>query len=607
MRVSNRLGRTWSFLVAGAVALTLLVVMACGGGDDEDDAAMTDSGSTETQTEAAATPATTMSEDKKDDAMAGDMMAKPGGTLNLASGFYSRRVFDPYELGQTGAGAGYAMQPYYDRLIDYKRPFDPDVGLEYTPGLAENWSIEGNTATFNLREGVTFHDGAAFNADDVVATFERILDPDWPLATRVAPPLRMMVASVEKVDDYTVQFNLVGPSRLFLSIVASPWGIFMVSEEQIRETDSSADLYPWKKIEDGYNGTGPFMADEATNADPSEGLGYLKNPNYWGTDADGNQWPFLDQINGKRVTEQTTQIALFTTGRMDTFLPIDRVLPDTAAALRLQAGADETEVIERTSGVYHQWIFNHSIPPLDNALAREATRLAINRPEMWRRVFGGGDAGRFVQPAEYAPFAVSDEEYRSFPGLDPSKRAEDVERAKALLAEAGLDGYKWKYPVDPSTGTHLDRMATVGVQGLNEIGFDVTLQVNTYTVLTDKAIRGEFEITSISRAVSFDEPTGVYALTFLDVSGLIAYRPYDYPGVDNVTALWYEYNRQIDEAAAQEAAKALERAANAPDLGTILIGWIPGSIPYYTKLQNYVPGPGPYGGYDFKHVWIDEG
>ena len=606
MQASKQLGRKWSFLVAGALALTLVVVMACGGGDDEDDAAMTDTGGSTTQTEAAATEstATETASDTMDKPEGDAMMAKPGGTLNLASGFYSRRVFDPYELGQTGAGAGYAMQPLYDRLIDYKSPFDAEVGLEYAPGLAESWSIEGSTATFNLREGVTFHDGSAFNADDVVATFERILDPDWPLATRVAPPLRQMVDSVEKIDDNTVQFNLVGPSRLFLAVVSSPWGIFMVSEDQIRETDSSAELYPWKKIETGFNGTGPFMADEATNADASEGLMYLKNSNYWGTDEDGNQWPFLDSINGDFVTEQTTQIALFTTGRMDTFLPIDRMLPDTARALQLQAGAEETAVFDRTSGVYHQWIFNHSIPPLDNPLAREATRLAINRPEMWRRVFGGGDAGRFVEPSEYAPFAVSDEEYRSFPGLDPAKRAEDVERAKALLEEAGLAGYEWKYPVDPSTGLHLDRMATVGVQGLNEIGFDVTLQVNTYTVLTDKAVRGEFEITSISRAVSFDDPAGIYALTFLDVSGLIAYRPYDYPGVDNVTALFYEYNRQVDPAAAQEAAKNLERAANAPDLGTILIGWIPGSIPYYTKLQNYVPGPGAYGGYDWKHVWI---
>ena len=346
MQASKRLGRTWSFLVAGAVALTLLLVMACGGDDEETTAAATDSGSG-TQTQAAATDTSTSTATSTDAAStAGTDTAmsgpKAGGTLNLASGFYSRRVFDPYELGQTGAGAGYAMQPLYDRLIDYKSPFDAEVGLEYTPGLAESWSIEGSTATFNLREGVTFHDGSAFNADDVVATFERILDPDWPLATRVAPPLRQMVDSVEKIDDNTVQFNLVGPSRLFLAVVSSPWGIFMVSEDQIRESDSSAELYPWKKIETGFNGTGPFMADEATNADASEGLAYLKNSDYWGTDEDGNQWPFLDSINGDFVTEQTTQIALFTTGRMDTFLPIDRMLPDTARALQLQAGADET-------------------------------------------------------------------------------------------------------------------------------------------------------------------------------------------------------------------------------------------------------------------------
>jgi len=610
MQTPSWYARKWALLVAGALALTLVVGMACGGGDDEAETstqAAATTASTSSTTAAATTTTTTTTTAQP--AATGPVF---GGQLNLASGFYSRAVHDPYQLQQTGAAAGYALQPFYDRLVDYVRPFDSSVGLEYQAGLAKSWDINatGDEYTFHLQEGVTFHDGEAFNADDVVATFERILDPDWPLATRVAPPLRSIIESVTKVDDNTVTIKLSEPSRVFIGIISSVWGIHLVSETDIRETDTNGEFYPWKVITGFYNGTGPWMADDATNADSREGLTYVKNPNYFMKDADGNALPYMDQMNAKRVTEATTQIALFATGKMDTFLPIDRLLSDTAAAIRLQSGADITGVYERTSGVYHQWVYNKDIPPFNDARAREAATLAVNRPEQWRRVFGGcGEgcsAGRLVEPGEYAAYAVSDEEYRSFPGLDPAKRKEDVEKAKALLVEAGLDGYDFQYPVDPSTGTHLDRMATIGVQGLNEVGFNAFLQVNSWTVIAEKGQQGEFEITTLSRAVSYDEPTGIYGLTFLDVSGIIAYRPYAYPGIDAVTAAFYEYNRTVDPVAAQEAAKNIERAANVTAIGTINMGWIPGAIPYYTKLKDYNPGPGAFGGYDFKHVWISE-
>jgi ABC-type transport system substrate-binding protein len=610
MQTPSWYARKWALLVAGALALTLVVGMACGGGDDEAETstqAAATTASTSSTTAAATTTTTTTTTAQP--AATGPVF---GGQLNLASGFYSRAVHDPYQLQQTGAAAGYALQPFYDRLVDYVRPFDSSVGLEYQAGLAKSWDINatGDEYTFHLQEGVVFHDGEAFNADDVVATFERILDPDWPLATRVAPPLRSIIESVTKVDDNTVTIKLSEPSRVFIGIISSVWGIHLVSETDIRETDTNGEFYPWKVITGFYNGTGPWMADDATNADSREGLTYVKNPNYFMKDADGNALPYMDQMNAKRVTEATTQIALFATGKMDTFLPIDRLLSDTAAAIRLQSGADITGVYERTSGVYHQWVYNKDIPPFNDARAREAATLAVNRPEQWRRVFGGcGEgcsAGRLVEPGEYAAYAVSDEEYRSFPGLDPAKRKEDVEKAKALLVEAGLDGYDFQYPVDPSTGTHLDRMATIGVQGLNEVGFNAFLQVNSWTVIAEKGQQGEFEITTLSRAVSYDEPTGIYGLTFLDVSGIIAYRPYAYPGIDAVTAAFYEYNRTVDPVAAQEAAKNIERAANVTAIGTINMGWIPGAIPYYTKLKDYNPGPGAFGGYDFKHVWISE-
>ena len=154
--------RKWALLVAGALALTLVVGMACGGDDEAETstqaAAQTSTASTSSSTTAAASTTTT-STTTTTTAAATPSGPQSGGQINLASGFYSRAVHDPYELKQTGAAAGYALQPFYDRLVDYKRPFDSSAGLESQPGLAKSWEInaDGTEYTFHLEELSLIH------------------------------------------------------------------------------------------------------------------------------------------------------------------------------------------------------------------------------------------------------------------------------------------------------------------------------------------------------------------------------------------------------------------------------------------------------------------
>ena len=134
-----------------------------------------------------------------------DPNPKSGGTVKTAWGATTKH-FDIHQ-----GGAGHIMTSFYNKLIG----LDPTVGLaEITPELATNWDIasDGMSFTFDLREGVKYHDGSDFNADDVVATFDRIIFPEnYEGMTSVSQSLFDAIGSVEKMDDYTVKFVLNKP------------------------------------------------------------------------------------------------------------------------------------------------------------------------------------------------------------------------------------------------------------------------------------------------------------------------------------------------------------------------------------------------------------
>jgi len=115
----------------------------------------------------------------------------------------------------------------YDGLVRYK-----DGTLEVEPSLATSWDIseDGTVYTFNLRDGVIFHDGSAFNADAVKFNFDRMLDENHPYHNTGPFPLSFFfsaVENVEVVDDMTVRFTLNAPYAPFLSNLAYPTGLIV--------------------------------------------------------------------------------------------------------------------------------------------------------------------------------------------------------------------------------------------------------------------------------------------------------------------------------------------------------------------------------------------
>ena len=119
---------------------------------------------------------------------------------------------DPHT--QTAFASFRLLELIYEPLVNL------DAELNVVPSLAESWTFsdDAQTLTFNLRQGVTFHNGADFTAEDVVASMNRILDEATGAAARAN---YLSIASIDTPDEYTVVFNLSAPDVPLLAALAT--------------------------------------------------------------------------------------------------------------------------------------------------------------------------------------------------------------------------------------------------------------------------------------------------------------------------------------------------------------------------------------------------
>ncbi|MEC8796710.1 MAG: ABC transporter substrate-binding protein, partial [Pseudomonadota bacterium] len=192
----------------------------------------------------------------------------------------------------------------YDGLVRYK-----DGTLEVEPSLATAWEIseDGTVYTFTLREGVTFHDGSAFDAEAVKFNFDRMLDESHPYHNTGPFPLAFFFSAVESVDvidPLTVQFTLNAPYAPFLSNLAYPTGL-IVSPAAVAEHGADFGRNP--------SGTGPFKFAEWRS---KEAVVVEKNVGYWDGDAK------LDAVVFRPITDANTRTAEMLAGGIDLMVEV---------------------------------------------------------------------------------------------------------------------------------------------------------------------------------------------------------------------------------------------------------------------------------------------
>jgi peptide/nickel transport system substrate-binding protein len=190
------------------------------------------------------------------------------------------------------------------------------VTTEVEPCLAENWeySKDGLVWTFYLRKDVKWFDGVPFTADDVVFTYnELIYNEDIPASARDIFTIEGKPIKVEKIDTYTVRFTLPKPFAPLLrnlgeSILPKHKLQKVVKEGKFNST-WGVDTPPEELV-----GTGPFMMKYYR---PGERIVYVRNPNYWQRDKEGNRLPYLERVVTLIVENQDAQLVRFEAGEID--------------------------------------------------------------------------------------------------------------------------------------------------------------------------------------------------------------------------------------------------------------------------------------------------
>ncbi len=332
---------------------------------------------------------------------------KRGGTLRTAFGV-TMTHFDAHQGGGTHVLSHMYNNLVRNNLVDGLRTIIPD--------LAESWEVgEGGLSyTFALREGVSYHDGEPFSAQDVVATFNRILDPPEGIVS----PLKAnftFVDSVEEVDDTTVRFNLSSPRPFFLNLL-TPTNALIYSKKSLEEHN-----YDLREVI--APGTGAFRFVDHL---PAEKWLMEANPDYWDPEL-----PYVDGLEMLHVPAWSDRGTAVLTDQADMSWNVAKETwdegmnrPDTITANKLA-----------NFGAY--WVFiNNREAPFDDPRVRKAIHLAVSKQNL-AAAFGTQELiniTRWVPQGD--PYATTPEALSTMPGYRAEKD-EDVATAQQLLADAG--------------------------------------------------------------------------------------------------------------------------------------------------------------------------
>ena len=329
--------------------------------------------------------------------------------------------------------------------------------LNLKPVLATSWSPNSTASvwTFKIRQGVKFSNGHPLTADDVVYTFQLHTDPKTGSPSLSTLPATVLKPSgVVKVDDYTVAFHLEAPNGNFPYLVSSDnYNVIILPKG-----------YAPAQWESSFVGTGPFVKTSYT---PKSGAMFTRNESYWGTKAlpSQTQFTFYD--------EQNASVVALTGGTIDVVGQFS-----VAGGQALLNGS--YNVIKLKSSAHRELSMRTDQAPFTDPRVRQAIALSLNRPQTIQALFKG-----FADLGNDSPFAPV------FPSTDTSvaQRAQDVAKAKSLLAEAGHpNGFSTQLITEMVQ--EIPDFAQIVVESAAAIGVKISLKVETSTAYYGKSTIG---------------------------------------------------------------------------------------------------------------------
>ncbi|SFZ86520.1 peptide/nickel transport system substrate-binding protein [Devosia enhydra] len=479
----------------------------------------------------------------------------PGGRINMLIRL-DVQTLDPHVTSDT---SGFLIvEQIYESLLETTMD-----GLQ--PALAESWEIseDGKTYTFKLRQNAKFHSGNPVTSADVKYSIERIQNP-----ATASPRARSYsnITSIETPDDHTVVFNLNAPNAPFLTLL-STYGASIVDRTVIEGTglNQTTDA-----------GSGAFKLREHV---VGQRVVLDKHTEYW---REGQ--PYLDGIDITWNPDDNARAAAIRSGTVD-FLWF--AAPEFIDALKTDPAV---KWFGGSGSLSLHFRMNTSRKPWDDVRVRQAVFYALDRQEILDIANSGHGT---VLNAGYLP----PDRWGSV--KEPIYGAPDIEKAKALLAEAGYpDGFETNLLVI-STSAFQVRSAEVEQYQLANVGIKVNLQLAESTVANAAIRANDFDIYQSGFSMTLD-PDERFSSAFATGGGL-NYGNWSDPEYDAlIEKARTELDRDAREKLYQEAETILATR------GPVGMTWASAS---YDVLANKVMGYNGDAGLSFRfyrNLWLQQ-
>ena len=454
--------------------------------------------------------------------------------------------------------AGWETLLVYDR--EYKLVFD---------GLAEEVTPEGSDSyVIRLREGIEFHDGKTLGADDVVYSIKRLIDPDLGLFGGAA------LASVDpkgitKEDERTVRLKLLQADSTIPDALAQYVAGIV------------PDGYTGKgtSVKDGQIGTGAYVLESFT---PGQESRHSKNPNYWRSGQ-----PFFDEVVVTDFPDDAARVNALLAGQVDAITDVP-----FAQVQVIQDKSGELTLFENEGGGWLPLCMAIDQEPFTDVRVRQAFRLIVDRDQMVQQALAGH--GRIANDM----YGVFDPAYPA----DFPQRAQDIDQAKSLLAEAGKEGLE----IDLQTtngGTGMVESAKVFAQQAKAAGVKVNVKVlDSGTFYGDQYLKWTFS----------SDFWGTRGYLNQVAAGSIPSSPYNethWPPKDsNFEALYKQALAETDEAARTAIVKQMYQLEY--DQGGYIIPFFNNLVDSFSsKVKGFEAGRGTLNldafGHGFRTIWFE--
>jgi peptide/nickel transport system substrate-binding protein len=389
------------------------------------------------------------------------------------------------------------------------------------PALAKSWtaSRDGRQYTLRLRRGLRFSDGQPLDADDVVFSFQVYLDekidsPERDLLVVGGKPI-----SVEKVDQYTVRFDMAQPDaaaeRLFDGIAILPRHLL----EGVYRRGDFANAWSVSMAPAEFAGLGPFRLKEYV---PGQRIVLERNPYYWKQDGSGRRLPYLDQLVFLFVPSEDAQVIRFQAGDADI---LTRFSAENFAVLEKQQSARHYHLDDLGAGLEYNFLFFNlnsmdpkTLPEIarkqewfEDQRFRQAVSGAIDRDSIVRLVYNGRATPLWTQVTPGNRLWID-------PGIPHP--ALSVAHSRELLRAAG---FSWKSdgslvdshgrPVEfsiltSSSNAQRVKIATLIQDDLGKLGMSVQIDSLEFHTMVDRLLKSHDYEAAVMGLVSGDaDPT----------------------------------------------------------------------------------------------------